>query len=233
MRPLLTYALLDASTRAQLLLWVNPRSIRYHVGTERPLAEPVLRAMRMARLPGMAWPTKAVARVMSDLHPLVLPPRAFPRPIELDRMPTYRKVRDLMAHWPDFERSIWYQQLLVDIASKGTARHKAARLASERDVVLFFDGYLRDLIGSMVERGYVIERGADVGSAMIAADGEVMKSTTANHRLAIAQAVGVQRFPLVIRCMSAAWLASSGVDWWRPDPDAWTTAVDRIVTTHH
>lgn len=192
----------------RLIIWINPSRINLHLGNE---LYPITGRFRLRGLimRGFAPAPKARSRllnILDGLHPFVLSDRWFPGPTPIETLEKYRKVVDAIAHSNNIERSVWYAELTRDLRRKGVVYHKGNRLVNQAQVASFLGDYVRNLVATMKNEGYCLTKGSNIGTAMIGSRGELYKSGSANHRFFVAREVGMERFPLIVRCVHERWL---------------------------
>ena len=111
-----------------------------------------------------------------------------------------------MAHGDDLRASLWFRELSDDLASTGIASYKRRRLRSEAEIIAFLDSYMLGMIDSymlgMIESfrttGFDVSKSGFEPTAVIDAEGNLMKTGSGNHRFCIAVLLDLPRFPLLI-----------------------------------
>lgn len=119
----------------------------------------------------------------------------------------FKKVENFIRNRNDVSSTIWYKELLDELERRGVAGHKKRRMGTVDEIDKFFQSYVFDLVDSMSQSGYCLEKGADIGTVLINRDGKLDKAGSGDHRFYVARVLGLQRFPVCV----------VGVhhDWWR------------------
>lgn len=116
----------------RLTLWIDPRKVRFSVGTKRPVVGRLrarIRAMRSVPvLPGVSL------ALLDAVEPFVIPERHYREPRPVENEPRYRRVRDLLDQREDLRASAWHQQLVCDLRERGVATHKRLSMHSEGEI---------------------------------------------------------------------------------------------------
>ncbi len=192
-----------------LVIWVNPKHIRYNVGSNRPLTQSIEK--RINSMGKVFTPFRATVKIFAVLHPFVLSSSQFPKTVPNETLPKYAKVYDLFENQTNHKNSWWYKNMMNQLRLDGVAVHKNMKLKTVAGVEEFFAHYVYGLIETMSKEGYNDQLGPELPNGMIGPGGEILKSDGGNHRLAVAQCVGAVRFPILIKCVHAEWLKSKGI----------------------
>jgi hypothetical protein len=206
---LLSQKLAHRILKDTLIISVDPKHIRYNVGTDRPLTKAM--ENKLKNISGMFKPFRVSAKLLAASHPLILSSSQFPDIIPIENIPKYVKVYDYIKNQPNYKNSLWYKQMKNQLRLNGIVTHKDIKMSTDAEVEEFFIHYVNSLIETISNEGYNYRLGPQLPTGMIAPDGEIYKSDGGNHRFAIAQCVGVSHFPLLIKCVHAEWLKSKGI----------------------
>lgn len=123
--------------------------------------------------------------------------------------PVYTFLADLQACEFDYQRTHFYRALLSDLQAGKQRSYKSLLLDSEQAIEQLFEGYVR-VFKSMAAEGYKADKALDPICVMVGRDGRLIKEEKGRHRLAIAQLVGVERVPVLVRHIHPDWLATVG-----------------------
>ena len=176
-------------------IWVNPKSIRHHVGKN----------FRSRKGKRPSWIGRRL-RTFFKAEPFVIPAAEYVAPEPIEETTTFARVADLHANLADVTRSLWFRHLSEEIERNGVAWHTHRKLRSRREVADFLREYGSDLLGSMARDGYVRRTGDDLGYCFIGADEKIHKAHKGRHRLCAAKILGLERFPLVVVGMHEAFV---------------------------
>lgn len=122
--------------------------------------------------------------------------------------PVYAFLADLQACAFDYKGTNFYRVLLADLRAGKLRSYKTLLLDSEQAIDQLFEGYVR-VFKSMAADGYVADKTVDPICVMVARDGRLIKEEKGRHRLAIAQLVGVERVPVLVRHIHPEWLSAA------------------------
>lgn len=209
------------------LVWINPRRVQFHGGSNQPYTWPIKRVLKSLedRIPVLRSPARRLNSVLYSLEPFSIRAGLLRHLHPVETVPTYRKIADAIACRDDLTRSTWFKELMVDLSRDGVAVHKAQRFHSEAEIRSFFAGYVGGLIDSMKTGGYDMTKGEDTGTAMVAADGSIIKCDAGNHRFSVARILGVPLVPLEILGAHADWVRAMRIN---GDLDRLETALRQV-----
>jgi hypothetical protein len=137
--------------------------------------------------------------------PLVLPGDWDQVSVPFTTTPVYAFLADLQACAFDYKNTHFYAALLSDLQAGKLRSYKSLLLNSEQAIDQLFEGYVR-VFKSMAAEGYKADKAVDPICVMVARDGRLIKEEKGRHRLAIAQLVGVERVPVLVRHIHPDWL---------------------------
>lgn len=200
--------------RDATVVWINPRRVQFHGGSNQPYTRPVKQVLNALedRFPALRSPTRRLNSVLYSLEPFSIRAGLLRRLTPIEAVETYRKIADAIHCREDFTRSAWFNALMGDLARDGVAIHKAQRFRSEADIRSFFAAYVGGLIDSMETGGYDMTKGEDTGTAMVAADGSIIKCDAGNHRFSVARILGVPLVPLEILGAHSDWMRGKKIN---------------------
>lgn len=115
-------------------------------------------------------------------------------------------VKDFIECYPDFRRSIWYQEKIRRLSQGLKSNHKKFVFYSASEVDAFFLKYAIPLHDSMALSGYEDSLSSPPGFALVNPQGILVKGNHARHRFAFARRLGVAQVPLRIQGVSQDWL---------------------------
>ena len=141
--------------------------------------------------------------------PLVLPGDWDRACVPFFTTPVYVFLADLQACAFEYKDTAFYRLLLTDLQAGKQRSYKSLLLNSEQAIDQLFEGYVR-VFKSMAAEGYQAEKAVDPICVMVARDGQLIKEEKGRHRLAIAQLVGVERVPVLVRHIHPDWLTAMG-----------------------
>lgn len=189
-----------------LVIRIDPRMIRWHVGTKWPVSAMLeQRVKRVIPRPAERHASLAIRKWHRRWHPFMLTDRSYPGLRELETTLTYRRVRDLIAHGEKPQDSLWYRELMELVEQGRSVRHKQHILTTPYDVSALFLEYLLPIIESMRLDGYLAHL-AEPGAAMIGRDGTIHKAASGNHRFAVARELQIPFVPVRIECIHRDWI---------------------------
>lgn len=191
-----------------LVVWVNPRKIKLHAGTNQPYTRSAKEKLACIEgaFPSASKYTKFFHSALYSIEPFSVRRGLlnFLVPVEAD--PRYEKLEDYIRHMQSPQECRWYGELVNQVLRDGCAHHKGLTFRNTGEVDAFFNGYLRDLVDSMATIGYDKSKSRDVGTALIGSDGSILKSHAGNHRFIVARIVGVPLIPLEILGAHEFWM---------------------------
>lgn len=200
---ILTKRYVSKRLQDRLVLWINPRSISYRVGTKWPVTRPLQK--RIKALPNVPFLSKGLIRFLRVYHPFVIPARSYNETFPIESHDKYVKVKDLLVCRDDITSSDWYKSLAGEIEKHGVAKHKHIEMRTENDIKSFFADYALDLAESLATSGYCLDKGKDIGTVLVGPDGSLHKSASGNHRFHIARILGVSPVPVMVAGVHQAW----------------------------
>jgi hypothetical protein len=165
-------------------------------------------------------------------EPFIIPADHYPMPTPIVTHKKYVKIRDFMDHQHNVRGSLWYRQLVAALETTGVARHKRHHMQSEQAIVEFLEGYADGLVGSMAREGYRMDKGGDIGKAIIDENGCLQKAGSGDHRFFTARILGVDRVPLKIDGVHATWAERTLGSSSRVDLDSLAAAIRRFDLAH-
>lgn len=194
----------------KLILWINPQTIDYQVDTKWPITQSVQKKVDWLLKPLPSIKTKAIS-FLRRRESFVIPDSYYqiPKPIKSNQM--YNSILDLIHKRENYKNSNWYQEMLVHLSRNGEVMHKKILIKCESELDHFFENYVLDLINSMESDGYRLDKGAEVGSAMVGTDGELHKSGSGGHRFYSAKILGVKPFPIRIVGVHRCWFRTLNI----------------------
>ncbi|MBF9059084.1 hypothetical protein HKCCSP123_07805 [Rhodobacterales bacterium HKCCSP123] len=196
------------------VLFIRPREVQYHSGTKWAVAK--TRSKRLdAAMPRVFM--NILLRILKSREPFVIPRHYF-RDIEpITGTPRYEKVADFIASGGPVEETLWFRQLVADLESNGIARHKKILMRNRAEISGFLETYAAPLVESLKSEGFSTDKGDYEASAIIDADGRLVKASSGNHRFAIAHVLDLPVFPLRVAAVHEDWyreeVASRGDNW--------------------
>lgn len=191
-----------AEAGGQEVIWVDPTRIDRHSGTKWPVAKTRLKKMRRilpVALVNLARPS------LKNREPFFIPRDAFGRSKPIEVTAKYRKVEDFIENRDRVAQTLWYRELCDQLKADGRAMHKEIVMTSEDEIVAFLENYVGRLVDSLATEGFLPEHSGYESTAVIGSGGEITKSSSGNHRLSIARALGIDRFPLRIVGVHEDW----------------------------
>lgn len=193
------------------VVWINPRRIDFHAGSNQPYT--LKMKLALLRVENALPPVRALGghKILYSLEPFSIRAGLLRKLTPLEDVATYRKIADVIACRDDPSRSNWFKDLMAELDRTGIAVHKGLTFRSEAEVRGFFANFVGGLIDSMERSGYDITKGADIGTAMIGEDGSLIKSDAGNHRFSVARILGVPRIPLEILGAHEKWMRDMGI----------------------
>lgn len=197
-----------AEADGQEVIWVDPTRIDRHTGTKWPVAKTRLKKMRRilpVAVVNLARPS------LKDREPFFIPRDLFGHGKPIEATPKYRKVEDFIENRDEITRTLWYRELCDQLKADGRAVHKQIVMTSETEVVAFLNDYVGRLVDSLATEGFSSKHSGYESTAVIGAGGEITKSSSGNHRLSIARALGIERFPLRIVGVHEDWPPAQAV----------------------
>lgn len=141
--------------------------------------------------------------------------------------PVYAFLADLQACAFEYKNTHFYRVLLSDLQAGKQRSYKSLLLNSEQAIGQLFEGYVR-VFKSMAVEGYRADKSVDPICVMVGRDGRLIKEEKGRHRLAIAQLVGVDRVPVLVRHIHPDWLEAVGGAGSRPEPVTVMRALQRL-----
>lgn len=190
------------------MVWINPRRVRFHGGSNQPYTlryKQTLHRLESA-VPALRTPARRLNAILYSLEPFSIGEGLLRNLRPIEAVETFQKIADAIECRDDPTRSVWFNDLMGELRRDGVAVHKAQRFRTEAEVLAFFSSYVGGLIDSMESGGYDVSKGEDIGTAMIAADGTVIKFDAGNHRFSVARILGVTRVPLEILGAHETWM---------------------------
>jgi hypothetical protein len=191
----------------QLVLWIDPQKVDYHVGTKWPnikhLTQKVSKIGRS--VPYGRKPASLTNKLIFRCEPFTISQAYYREKTDIESLEKYRKVKDFIENRHRVEGTIWYGELMDELKRKGCASYKKKRLYSKEEIDSFFQSYVMDLVDSMEEEGYNISKSTETGVALIGSDGAVHKAGSGTHRFYVARILGVKAVPVKIAGVHKEW----------------------------
>lgn len=127
---------------------------------------------------------------------------------------TYLRMKDVFDHRANLGASQTYETIVHEIEAKGFFQHKSSTVKEKGSIEEFMRVCFLDIMLSMDSSGYVADHQSGfgtggIGFAIIDKDGSILKTRSADHRLAAAQIVNMQGpFPLRVAGCHKQWMDS-------------------------
>lgn len=97
-----------------------------------------------------------------------------------------RNIKSFKSNYINYKNSEWFKNIKFEIYKKGFYKHKNFFLKNEKDIISFFEDYLKKLIISLQQKGYLLnEDSNDIPKVLIGRSGNLIKTGNGCHRLAI------------------------------------------------
>lgn len=191
----------------QIILYIDPAKIKYHIGTSKPNADKFRRKIRnIQRITGLK---KVWFRPILILHHVfesfLIDRNNYQSPINIESTEKYIRVKDFIENINNLEKTSWRKTLLDELFENGFAMHKKIIMHSEREIDDFLINYVKSLVDSIKADGYDNNKNKEIGSVLVAKDGGLHKSGSGNHRFAIARILGIKPIPVVIKGIHSDW----------------------------
>ncbi len=183
----------EAGDRA--VIWVTPANVTRHFGTKWPVGKARFKKLRRF-LPRAV--VNLLRKRIKRAEPFTIPAEHFAGKPAVTETHRYRLLEDLAAHSDDLRASLWFRTFQADLAAKGVADYKGRKLHSEDEILEFLDSYVLGLIESIRATGFDASKTGYESSAVIDAEGRLMKTSSGNHRFCIATLLDLPLFPLMI-----------------------------------
>ncbi|MBN8632067.1 MAG: hypothetical protein J0L76_14585 [Rhodobacterales bacterium] len=164
------------------------------------------------RLPILRKPAQFIDVALYSVEPFKMRAGFLKDVAPVENVPTYGKIADFILHRSDPARSVWYRDLLAELERTGTATHKALVFRTEAEIRGFLENYVGGLVDSMAKTGYDRSKAHDIGTAIVAADGSIIKSVAGTHRFSVARILGVSPVPLEILGAHEDWMRAKKVN---------------------
>jgi hypothetical protein len=197
-----------------LVIWVNPRRINFHAGSSRKYRGTADRML--SKLGRICPPTKTIAQRIQDemphYQPFFIGRDRFVDTIPIEEERRYTRIQDLLNNIENPEESIWYKELSVKPYENGVARHKHLVFRSGIEIYRFLEDYIGNMVRSMMESGYDPDKAPDTGEAIIDINGQLLKTSSGNHRFAVARILGLSSVPLEIVGAHEDWLGATNTN---------------------
>lgn len=191
-----------------LILWVDPRKIKYDVGTKWPNTKQRQNQINQwgAMIPLGKRPANFVVNnILRRFDSFLIAPENYRPKRIIEDLSNYPKVKNAVDNRYRIDQSLWYKQLNDDLNSQGYARHKGIKIKNKQELDSFFKNYVLDLIESMETGGYDLDKGAEYGTALIDEHGSLHKAGSGYHRFFVARLVGLKSFPVKIDGVHQVW----------------------------
>ena len=185
------------------VVWVTPAKVTRQFGSKWPVGRARIRTLRRV-LPQAA--VNLARPAIKRAEPFTIPVTFFDAKPPVRDTHRYRLLEDLVANRTDLRASLWFQEFSGELASRGAASYKRRRLHSEAEILEFLGSYMLGLIESLRKTGFDVAKSGFEATAVIDAEGNLMKTGSGNHRFCIATLLDLPRFPLVIVGAHEAWV---------------------------
>ncbi|MCP4072082.1 MAG: hypothetical protein GY742_10150 [Hyphomicrobiales bacterium] len=196
--------------RNKLMVWINPMSVNIKVGTSEPnlirYNAWLDKLKTQYRVRGFI--RKPISQCFTLIDSFLINSENYQPLTLIAENRKYHKVKDMVEKRKDFQNSIWFQDLLVELEMNGQATHKKITMHSPEEVEAFMSSYVVELINSLINEGFNLDKAGDVGTALIGADGSIHKSKAGEHRFYCARALKLNRIPLLVRGVHEDWYRS-------------------------
>lgn len=201
-----------------LILWIDPAKVHYHIGTSRPENTKVKHLFAKLQTKNLAVRSvqRMTLRATNFFESFAIDPAFYQDLTEFERHKKYLRVRDFIQHRDNFKESQWYQDLVSDLESKGSAKHKKNVMTSTQDIEHFMKYYVLSLINSLERDGFDFTKGGGTGRALISEDGTIHKSSSGRHRFYAARELGISPIPLHIAGVHEDWYRKQVGNRFRP-----------------
>lgn len=189
-----------------LIVWINPRNIKYYIGKNVPYIDlPNKLFKNFEKL------SKKTSAILTAYTSFAVSKKYYGNKIALERQPKYQVLKNLINCRHDYQKSIWYQDFSLKLNSKGIVKHKKIVITNTHELKNFFENYVLDLVDSMEKHGYILNKSSQIGYVMIGQDGEIHKSNAGDHRFMIARILGVSKIPLYVKGIHEEFLDKKGI----------------------
>ena len=120
---------------AATLVWINPRRVQFHCGSNQPYSNKMRQALHRLehQLPVVRSSTRLLGTVLYSLEPFGIGARLLRQLTPIEENETYLRVADAVACREDLRQSAWYDELMAELKRDGVASHKALRFRSEAE----------------------------------------------------------------------------------------------------
>jgi hypothetical protein len=191
----------------KLIIRVNPAKIDGYVGGNIPMMD-LMENRLFNRVPKI----KLIGqRAAFHLGPFAIPGRLYKKPVKLERMEKYKKVKDLIEHSTGYLKSLWYNDMLRELETVGAVKHKEITLCTVEELNNFFESYVLELVNSMKKNGYMESKCSQIGNVTIGKKGELHKSNAGDHRFITARILGIKCMPFKVNGVHKEWFNNKSI----------------------
>lgn len=194
-----------AASADRNVIWVDPLSITRQLGSKWPVGREKLARLRRL-LPGPV--VNLVRSPIKRAEPFEIPRRFLDQTMRVEDTRRHQRLENLLATRDAPRRSLWFTELTGDLQRKGVAYYKTRPLRSEAEI----DAFLHEMIAladALATRGFDPRATGYESTAVIDADGMLVKTGSGNHRFCLARLVGLRRFPVQIVGAHEDWLRAN------------------------
>jgi hypothetical protein len=190
-----------------LILWINPAKVHYHIGTSRPENRKIKQLF--AKLPTKNLAVRSAQRITlratNFFESFAIESAFYQDLTQFEQHRKYLRVRDFIQNRENFRESRWYKDLVADLEAEGAARHKTNVMTSIQDIEHFMQYYVLSMIKSLERDGFDFRKGGGIGRALISENGTIHKSSSGRHRFYVARELGISPIPLRIAGVHEDW----------------------------
>lgn len=199
----------QANLGEALVIEIDPQKINYRVPT-RWLGSNELKK-KINKINILSKPSKKfLLQIFRKWDNFLIQPENFvPPPKEIKESPKYQKIVDLMKNIDSLEKTLWRKSLLSDLANNGFTKHKNIRMQSIEDIDKFLLEYVKSLYLALRSSGFKRGLAKDLPTALIDAQGNLIKSSSGYHRFYISRISGIKYFPVKIAGIHADFFESA------------------------
>ncbi len=212
LNPMLRHSL-EYHAGSHLIIWVDPSKIlydledRHWIHQRYPVTGRPLEFLHRYKDSRISLLSTSLTALLRRLEPFVIPPRFYPKAVEVEETYRYLWVKDFLENRQSPRGSLWYNRLAETLHRTGAANHKDIIMRSEHDIDVFFQ-YLLALVESLESEGYRLDKSPDHGTACVGPNGVLHKSAAGRHRFCISRILGVKAIPVKITGVHREWFDS-------------------------
>jgi hypothetical protein len=188
------------TSRFSVVFWVNPASILSQTRISR--TPKTAAALEFSR--GRA--KKTLEALANRFEQFIRPTEGFSvPPVPVTTGARYQKLTQLLTVFPNYEHSLWYQELLEECGRSGGATYKHLEFTTKEQIDAFFEQRILPLIDSLSIEGFIDNLSHDQPRGIIWSDGQIMKSIHGNHRFILAQLLELPVIPIELDAIHRDW----------------------------